>query len=187
MEVVRLKSLEEISVLEEKEQWREAIEKLEFLIESNENAKEATVRLIFLLWYLLLEKGVINCDIEDDQLERKLRFYFHQSKKENEENPHYLFFTGYIMGIAHWYFSDDKNVASEKVAIQMLEKARQLEPFNPLLKWGLLAATSKANDDPGELKDLSHTLQEQLESLFANRGALGQYFKQIISSTGKNL
>lgn len=182
-----MKSLEEISELEKKGQWREAIVELEFLIESNEDdKKDATVRLIFLLWYLLLEKGVVDCDMDDDLLEKKLRFYFTQSTKKNEVDPQYLFFTGYIMGIAHWFFSDDRDVASEKIAIQMLDKALQLEPFNLLFKWGLLTAKSKINDRSMEFNELTHTLKGQIESLFANRGLLGQYFQQIISSAEKS-
>lgn len=122
---------EELESLEDSRRWKDAVATVQNVIDQHPQDPEAYVRAIYLLLNLLLEEDYASHGFDDETLAGMLKRYFDQSFQQFGNNAEYLFFTGYFMGLAEWYFGQETLDLSH----QMLEKATQLEPENPLYEW----------------------------------------------------
>lgn len=109
--------------------WKSAIKLLLNIINEYPNNVDAYIRLIYLLLHVLLEEEYSKD--EHDRMTVLLKEYFNKSYNEFAYNAEYLFFIGYFMGLAEWYFGQD----DLKLADEMKRRACELDPGNILYEW----------------------------------------------------
>lgn len=113
----------------EKRDWKPAIELVENLVERYPQDVEVYVRTIYLIHNILVEEDYPR-NLHDEMADL-LKQYFNESYSMFSENAEYLFFIGYILHIAEWYFGLDDT----ELAMEMQKKAMDKEPGNLLYEW----------------------------------------------------
>jgi|ERR1041384_4929073 hypothetical protein len=122
---------EELGHLERTGQWKDAVALVRRITDEHADEPEAYIRTMYLLLNLLLEEDYASHGLDHDTLAQTLRQYFEGSCEKFKNSAEYLFFVGYFMGLAEWYFGQDNLDMSH----QMLQKATQLQPENLLYEW----------------------------------------------------
>ncbi|PGH38364.1 MAG: hypothetical protein CRN43_15605 [Candidatus Nephrothrix sp. EaCA] len=177
-----MKWRDEIMDVEQKNDWRAAIELLE---RADGNRQELYLRVIFLLLDFVVE-GQYTRE-EHDYAAKKLKDFFAESQAKFSHDAEYLFFAGIIIYIGEWYFGMD----SVEPATSMLEKAMTAEPNNTLYEWGYY---SRIDQRPEQNTDLKLRLSENL--LFKetskldwlrNKGLLGKYVLGTLEGTYEDI
>jgi len=129
---------QQLEILERNKAWPDAIRFVKKAIAANPQEAEGYVRAIYLLLNLVLEEDYAGGGLKHDDLADILKEYFDSSYEKFSDNPEYLFFVGYFMGLAEWYFGQDDLELSR----QMLKRAVQIEPQNLLYEWALRFVTA---------------------------------------------
>jgi hypothetical protein len=126
---------EQLEEHEENKEWKSAIILMQETIRKDSSTAEVYIRAIYLLHNILLEEDYP--EAEQDNLEGLLLEYFDTSRKMFSTNTEYLFFIGYILYVAEWYFGLDElsGPLQESLAFKMQKNASELEPNNPLFEW----------------------------------------------------
>jgi hypothetical protein len=165
-----MKWKDEITAIEQKNDWRAAIELLK---KNDENHEELYLRVLFLLLDFVVE-GQYTRE-EHDHAAEKLKYFFDKANKSFSNNPEFLFFAGIMIYIGEWYFGMD----DVEPGNFMLERAMYLEPNNTLFKWGYY---SRIDQRPEQNTDLKLQLSKQLLfeepqkiSWLKDKGLLGEY------------
>jgi hypothetical protein len=170
-------NIEKIKILEKGEKLNIAIFELEKIkcIDSN-----ISIRLIFNLWYALLEYEYPN--LSNEILVSKLNHYYAINFKKHYNNPKFLFITGYLMVIADWFFAKSLDDPFNQ-GVCNLKNAYRLESNNPLYQWGVLAYKSKlTNEEKDQLLILKKNISSKFDVTFSSEeGLLESYFKDIFS------
>jgi hypothetical protein len=173
---------DEITSIEQKNDWRSAVELLENV---DEHPQELYLRVIFLLLDFIVE-GQYTQE-EHDYAANKLKDFFAESQIRFSHDAEFLFFIGIMIYIGEWYFGMD----SVAPATSMLEKAMILEPDNTLFQWGYY---SRIDQRPEQSTDLKLRLVESL--LFRetsklewlkSKGLLGEYVLGTLEDTYKDI
>jgi hypothetical protein len=135
---------QELEVAEESKAWPDAITIVRDAIAHNPEDAEVYVRAIYLLLNLLLEEDYTECGLEHDDLARMVKEYFDSSFDKFSHHADYLFFIGYFMRLAEWYFGQD----TLDLSTEMLERAVQIDSHNRVYLWALrfVKADEAAND-----------------------------------------
>jgi S-ribosylhomocysteine lyase LuxS involved in autoinducer biosynthesis len=170
-----MKWKEELESLEHRKLWSDAVVFIKKTTEKNRDDVEVYVRAIYLLLNLLLEEDYAAHNLEHDSLAKLLRQYFDDSYKRFRSSAEYLFFTGYFMGIAEWYFGQDTLDLSH----QMLKKATELEPENALYEWAYKFALG--DELAGYLSKKIIADSEKMKWL-ESKGSPGEYIINVIRS-----
>ncbi len=173
-----MKWKDEIIVIEQKNDWRAAIELLEKDESDNE---ELYLRVIFLLLYFVIEGKYTSQ--EHDYAAKKLKFFFDKANKKFSSDAEFLFFAGIMIYMGEWYFGMD----SVEPATIMLEKAMGLEPQNVLYEWGYYSRIDQRPEQNTIQKlELSERLLfkelHQISGL-REKGLLGQYVLGTLERT----
>lgn len=172
----------EISSLEQKNDWKSAIQLLD-RFELDE--PEIYLRVIFLLLDLLVE-GQYTQE-EHDYAAKKLRYFFDKSNEKFSEDAEFLFFSGIMVYLAEWYFGMD----SVEPAAAMLKKAMRMRPDQCVFKWGYYSSIDQRLEKNTELK-----LQLSKQLLFKepatldwlkSKGLLGKYILGTLEGTYEGL
>ena len=103
-----------------------------------------------------------------------LKKYFDESYSKFSEVPEYLFFVGYFMGLADWYFGQH----DFELADQMKKKASDLEPDNMLYEW----SWRFVKDDPLAKRCAEQLLKHDTKRIewLKSKGAPGTYILDVI-------
>lgn len=173
----------QIHSLETNRNWKDALVLLEERVRQHKEDVEASIRLLFLLWYLLLEEDYEAIGLSAEVLEEKLRGYFQQTRQLHSSNSDYLFFVGDMMQLTEWYFETPQCQNVVKEAHAMIRQAVEMNPSNLLYQWGyhlIVERDSKA-------KEFALLIQERLRSgefdELSNRGLLGSYFTEMVNAS----
>lgn len=92
---------------------------------------DSYIHLLFVCWYLLLEKGCIKHNIPDDFLLQKLRHNYNLASTSFSDDAKFMFFSGWMLNITPWYF----DVKDDELGNALMQKAYDTEPDNKLYKW----------------------------------------------------
>ena len=177
-------SFAEINTLEREEKWSEAILALEKRANQDPTDVKVRIRLLFVLWYVLLESDHQKHGVSEDSLEGKLRSQFAASRGLHSSDPEYLFFIGYIIQLSEWYFEDNSFPDAARQAREMVKNARSLDPQNLLYEWGYHMAVSR---DFEKSRGLGRELIKDARfSALSDQGVLGAYFREMIESSGRS-
>lgn len=167
-----------LETLEKDKDWAGATDLIQQVTTNNPSDKEAYIRGIYLLLNILLEE-----DYPEDKhhmMASSLKRYFQESYPKFSNDPEYLFFIGYFIELADWYFGEDKL----ELANEMTKKASEIEPDNILYKW----SWRFSEGDP-----LSEYYAEQLLKYdkqkidwLKSKGAPGAYIVDVIERSYEN-
>lgn len=164
--------------LEAEKDYSVAIEMIQKEFSSTEKNPDVYIRLIYYLLDVLLEQDYP--ERMHDKVASMLKKYYEESLQKYSESSDYLFFMGYFVELADWYFGEDQL----KVANEMTLKAHQLEPNNILYDWSL----KFSQNDPlaGVLSE--RILQSEKVKLdwLQSKGNPGIYLIRVIENCNKN-
>lgn len=170
---------EELEALERDKRWGDAMALMEKISGEPPPDAEAYVRAIYLLLNLLLEEDYDAHDLAHDDLAARLQRYFDHSYGMFNDNPEYLFFIGYFMGLAEWYFGQDTLELSHR----MLRKATEIAPDNVLYDWAykFVSGDGAADRLAGRL-----TSNAEVMKWLESKGAPGAYMINVIRACSEN-
>jgi len=167
---------QELESLETAKRWRDAVTVLQKSIALYPDDVELYVHAIYLLLNLLLEEDYSAFKLEHDNLAALLKEYFDDSYEKFNGNACYLFFVGYFSGLAEWYFGQEDLSLSH----QMLKKAKEIEPDNPLYQWAYKFVIG--DEEARQLcKQIASNMA--LMSWLESKGSPGQYLTAVIKSS----
>ena len=166
---------QEFEALEQKGQWKDAVVFVRRVIEEHPEDAEPYVRALYLLLNLLLEEDYASHDLEHDSLAEMLKQYFDSSYGKFNNNAEYLFFIGYFMGLAEWYFGQE----TLDLGHEMLQKATKLEPDNLLYEWAYEFVLG--GQLAGSLCERIISNSEQITWL-ESKGSPGKYIVNVLKS-----
>lgn len=168
---------QQLRKLEQCKQWDAALEFMQQIIADNPNSLDAYLSILFLLMNLLVEED--HDETKHNYYESLARKYFKESYAKFSDNPEYLFFTAVTACMSEWYFGIE-----EKTICAMIEKAIQLEPSNPLYKWGAFICLDKSDDSVRHQMDMyaKNMLAENpnIKKAIKGKGMLGEYLLNIM-------
>lgn len=169
----------ELKLLESDKRWDDAVVLIKRTTASNPDDVEVYIRAIYLLLNLLLEEDYAAHNLEHDSLARMLKQYFDYSYKRFGDNAEYLFFIGYFMGLAEWYFGQN----TLELPYRMLKKAMEIQPENTLYEW---AYKFVSGDEGAGL--LSKKLVSDVEKMewLESKGSPGEYIVFIVRTCYEN-
>jgi hypothetical protein len=163
--------MDRIDEMEKNEQWTEELiyDLEEEVIQKGD--VQSYVHLLFICWYLILERGVkgVDHDIPDDFLTEKLEYFYKKGLELFSESDIFCFYIGWMVSIAGWYFGVKDNDTGDMLKM----KAYWLKPGNPLYKW-------VCYQDLGLTKDEGEQIRKQIDQTqFDGFGfAFKDYFMQ---------
>ena len=105
------------------------IKKLESIIKNDGGTLDNYIQIIFSLLLFLVDCH--HSKKEHDAAHQQLSFFFQKVQEKYSENAELLFFLGYFIPIAEWYF----NIDDISIAYQMRKKAMLKSPENVLYRW----------------------------------------------------
>lgn len=166
---------EELAYLRERKPWSEVLIFLEKTADENPDNVEVYVETIYFLLELLLEDSGINFEVEGDKIADILKAFFEKSYKRFSENAEFLFFIGYFMALAEWYFGQNDLQLSK----QMQKKAIEIEPENILYEWSYKFSTNDRS-----AYELSKQLLSDSEKMkwLEMKGVAGEYISNAIKN-----
>jgi tetratricopeptide (TPR) repeat protein len=161
-----------------------ALAGLENIIKIDPFKADNWIRYLFDAWYVLLEPDFDHLDINKELLEKNLKKYFKEAYKRFSGNPEFLFYMGYIMSISSWYFVDPNEVDGDQMAVEMIQRAHELEPDNIIYRW-----CAKYNQLDDSLNDIQKEERSQLfeevkkSDLWISGGLIGKYFDEVVKNS----
>jgi len=169
----------QLNKIEINNDWKSAIILLENAIQFNDDSIEIYIRVLFVLLDVLVEERYTRQ--EHDILSSSLKKYFEVSYKKFFDNAEYLFFMGFLIPIAEWYFGVD-NINK---AYEMQKKAWEQEPRNTLYEWAYRFSDPKDKIAASFLaRQLLNQNAKKMDTLKSN-GKVGQYIIGMLESSSK--
>lgn len=163
---------------ENQKDWDAAINTMQKVLKEKPPEAEAYVRAIYLLLHILLEEDYEKQ--KHDTIANLLKQYFDESYLKFSESAEYLFFIGYFIALAEWYFGQD----NLQLADQMKERACAIEPDNILFEWSL--RFSKSDPVADYLADQLLKYDTPRIEWLRSKGAPGLYLLDVISRNRKS-
>lgn len=163
-----------LETLENDKDWLAAIDLVQQVIENNPSDKEAYIRGIYLLLNILLEEDYP--EDRHDMMASLLKKYFEESYTKFSNDAEYLFFIGYFIELADWYFGEDKL----ELAGEMTKKAYDLDSENLLYEWSW--RFSKRDPLAEKLSEKLFTLDKSRIDWLKSKGAPGHYLLNVIKN-----
>lgn len=159
---------EELRDLREKKLWKEVTIFLGKIVKDNPDNVEVYIEAIYTLLDILLEEDWNSPNFEHDKIAKTLKDLFDESYKKFSRNAEYLFFIGYFMALAVWYFGQE----DLELSYQMLKAATKIEPNNNLYEWAYKFSTNDAS--AGRLSEKLILDAEKMKWL-ESKGNVGEY------------
>lgn len=178
-----MKSINKAIDLENEGKWGKAVHHLINMRSANSKSLEVNVRLIFLLWYILLELDDNEVILHKIDVEDKLRSFTKESLNYFREEPTYLFIIGYIILLSPWYFCDDIGEVEDK-ARKMLLRANKLDSNNDMYRWGYEMSVSGNFENAKNAAIKINENNNIMKLLRLNDGGIiHDYFSEVVSSS----
>ena len=173
--------------LEHKEQWDNAIEYMEGIVEANPDDMDAYIYINFLLMNTLVEVDVENYDVNNcDYYAKLLLEYYNNSYAKFSNNAEYLFCSATTAVFSPWFMG----LAAEDYE-KMFARAIELDPENLLYQktYYLYLDQLVHSQQAEKLVYAKLILQENspLIKEWESRGALGEYLKMMQIEWAKNV
>lgn len=169
----------ELKFLEDNKSWGDAVIFIERATERNPGDVEVYIRAIYLLLNLLLEEDYATHNLEHDRLAMMLKQDFDYSYGKFNGNAEYLFFIGYFMGLAEWYFGQNTLDFSHR----MLKRAMEIQPENTLYEWAYKFVSG--DESAGHISKKLVSDAEKMHWL-KSKGNPGEYMMFAVRSCYEN-
>ena len=157
---------------------RDDIEILNNIIKDNAGTLDNYVQVIFLLLLFLVDFQYSK--EEHNTASYQLISHFKEAKKKYLDNAEFLFFLGYFIPIAEWYFGID----DVSVAYRMREQAMLKSPKNILYKWAYYFSNPN-NEQAGMLSKKLLTQPNLGINWLAEKGMPGEYIIGMIEECNR--
>ena len=159
--------------LENKKEFESAFNSYENLYLQNKNDFEIWKHFYFFLWIVI--ENMSNEFVEKISREKKLKEMFNEGKLIFSEKAEFNFIVGYTMSIFPYEFGDYDEF--EKLSFQLITKAKNLEPTNPIYKMVYLnnVDSEKSNYENARKEATSKVLET-----YKGTGLLNDYFGQVL-------
>lgn len=169
-----IKWSDELIYAQQMKSWEELHGILEESLLKDPNNAWKYVEVIYFLLDILLY-GNCKSMSDHDKIAEILKEFFERSYKKFSENAEYLFFVGYFMALAVWYFGQDNLNLSHK----MLKKATEIEPQNKLFEWAYKFSTNHSSTKE-VVKQL--LLDSKNMKWLKSKGQAGEYMIDAINN-----
>jgi tetratricopeptide (TPR) repeat protein len=169
----------QLYALEQHKEWDMAIELMEQVIKDNPDDVDAYLLFIYFFMNLLVEECEYDTTKHDHYVQLAIH-YFQESYKKFSNNAAYLFFAARATYPAPWLFGTTDEVLNE-----MIQKAIQLDPTNPIYQWNSRKTfnTQRAIAYFQSVLDPNFYIQKTL----TNKGSLGHYLLDIMTNVSKEM
>jgi hypothetical protein len=169
--------LEDILELEEKQEYNKAYYIYSPLLNKNSTDFELWKHYFFFLWYMVeVVKGQFTVDID---LHKTLATELKKGQELFKNIPEFNFITGYSISIMPYIFGNCN--AYEKKAIELLEKASNLEPNNPIYKMTLLGAQWDFGGQKQSYNEVCLRSKQIIAQKYSGKGLINSYFFTILN------
>ena len=171
-------NLEDIERLEECGLWQSALQGIAKSFEQRPD-RETAIRLLFVSWYVLVEWPCIDSEenLDNDLFEFWLKKVSSYLVSNYSSDSKVNFYHGYMISISPWFFSKDVDFW-EKRASNMLARAAQSEPDNPIYQMVYLANTG---DEGNDYKHYCEIARPIVKDIYSGKGEFNQYFRDVLS------
>ncbi len=114
--------------------------------------------------------------VEKIKREERLKEMFSDGNSKFSNNPEFNFIVGYTMSIFPYEFGDFDEY--EKKAKELLEKAKNLDPNNPIYK--MVCLSSSIDDNSEEYLIAVAESAQIVKEKYNGIGLYDDYFKQVL-------
>ncbi|MBL1219201.1 MAG: hypothetical protein D8M59_17115 [Planctomycetes bacterium] len=175
------KKLNEIFELENAEKYNEAYSEYQKLISENNADFETWKFYFFFLWSML--EDVNGLFTEDIDLRTELESELKSGLKNYSDLAEFNFIAGYAVSIFPYEFGDYEEL--DKKGREMLKKAFDLEPNNPIYKMVYLGSQEPSEKNQTEYQNACLESELKVREIYNGNGLLNDYFKQVLIRTEK--
>jgi hypothetical protein len=174
-------NLEQIFELETAEKYNQAFSMYQKLISKNNANFETWKYYFFFLWSMLEDvNGQFTKEIDlRNELESELKNGLNKYSKLADFN----FIAGYCVSIFPYEFGDYEKL--EVKGKEMLKKASEMEPTNPIYKMAYLGSLSLNEQGQSLYEKACAESQQILKTKYSGKGFLNEYFSQVFNRDGK--
>ncbi len=170
------KILYEIFELESAEKYNQAFSEYQKLISENKADFETWKFYFFFLWSMLEDvNGKFTKDID---LRTELETELNSGLKKYSDLAEFNFITGYAVSIFPYEFGDYEEL--DKKGREMLKKASELEPNNPIYKMVYLGSQEPTEINQTEYQNACEESESKVREIYNGNGLLNEYFKQVL-------
>ena len=168
------KELIKIIELENSNDFELAFLEYDNLYNQNKSVFEIWKYFYFFLWIII--ENMPNDFVEKIKREERLKEMFSDGNSKFSNNPEFNFIVGYTMSIFPYEFGDFDEY--EKKAEELLEKARNLDPINPIYK--MVCLSSSIDDNSEEYLLASAEAAQIVKEKYNGIGLYNDYFIQVL-------
>jgi hypothetical protein len=168
------KELIKIIELENSNDFELAFKEYHNLYNQDKSDFEVWKYYYFFLWIII--ENMPNDFIEKIKREERLKEMFSDGNSKFTNNPEFNFIVGYTMSIFPYEFGDFDEY--EKKAEELLEKARNLDPINPIYK--MVYLSSSIDDNSEEYLLASAEAAQIVKEKYNGIGLYNDYFIQVL-------
>lgn len=174
-------NLEQIFELESAEKYDEAYSLYQKLISENNADFKTWKYYFFFLWSMLEDvNGQFTKDIDiRTELESELKNGLNKYSKLAEFN----FIAGYAVCIFPYEFGDYEEL--DKKGREMLKKASEMEPTNPIYKMAYLGSQVQNEKEQTLYEKACAESKPILKTGYSGKGFLNEYFSQVFNRDEK--
>jgi len=174
-------NLEQIFELESAEKYNEAYHKYQKLISENNTDFETWKYYFFFLWSMIEDvTGIFTVDID---LRKTLENELINGLNKFSELSEFNLIVGYSVSIFPYEFGDYEELESK--GKEMIKKASEMEPFNPIYKMIYLGSKSLNGKEQSLYEKACAESQPILKTKYYGKGLLNKYFREVFSRHGK--
>ena len=173
--------LQDIFELESAEKYNDAFSQYQKLILENNTGFETWKYYFFFLWRMIEDvDGLFRKDID---LRTKLNIELKNGLLKYSELAEFNFIAGYAICIFPYEFGEYEELDNK--GREMLEKATQIEPSNPIYKMAYLGSLTL--NEKGQRLYEKACLESQtiLKESYNGKGFLNEYFTDVFNRDGK--
>ena len=169
-----LQSLQYIFQLEETEQFDKTFEVYNDLYSKDKSQYEVWKHFYFFLWTAI--EDAPSSFQERINLRQLLQTMFDEGKQAFSEKADFNFIAGYTISIFPYEYGDYYDL--EKEGQQMLHKAKQIDPENPIYRLAYLGSIPNVNRQ--EYRRAEIDAAPKVLETFTGNGAIDKYFREIL-------
>jgi hypothetical protein len=170
-------TLKDIFELESNEKYNEAYSLYHKLFSENETDFEMWKYYFFFLWSMIEDVNGQFTKVAD--LRTELETELKNGLKKYSDLAEFNFIAGYAISIFPYEFGDYEKL--EKEGNEMLKKASEMEPNNPIYKMVYLGSKDLNNKEQSLYEKACVESKLILKAKHSGKGLLNEYFNQVFN------
>lgn len=170
-------NLQKIFELENAEKYNEAYYLYQKQTSENNTDFEIWKYYFFFLWCMIEDvTGIFTVEID---LRKTLEIELKYGLNKFSESAEFNIIVGYAICIFPYEFGDYEEL--EEKGNEMLKKASEMEPTNPIYKMIYLGSKSMNNEEQSLYKKACESSKLILKNKYNGKGLLNKYFTQVFN------